>query len=74
MLRKKLEINTAGGGGVVDTNPKPEPIDLAPCVPVLGKLPDQSDGGDVFDPLSLRVRDPEPQHPGLSFLAAYCFE
>ena len=61
----------AWGGSVVDSNPESEPVRLTPCVLILRKLPDKSDGRDVLNPSAIWIRDSVPQHPGFSFLASY---
>jgi hypothetical protein len=50
MLRKKIKMNAARQGAVVNLDGQCEPVPLAPCVLILRKFPDKSDGHDVLDP------------------------
>ena len=58
-------------GNLGTARTKTEPVRLTPCVLILRKLPDKSDGRNVLDSSTVWIRDPVPQHPGFSFLASY---
>ena len=74
LLRQEAEPDAPRSGVIVDADQDSEPVHFAPCVPILRKIPDKSDGRCVLDPFSVRVRDPVSEHPGLSFLAPYFLE
>ncbi len=74
MLRKKQELNAAGGGGIIDSDSQAQSVHFEPGILVLRKFHNKSDGQGVLDSSSFSACDPEPQHPGRSFLAAYFFQ
>jgi hypothetical protein len=63
MLRKGIEPDAARSGVVVDADHNSEPVDFTPCVLILWKFLDKSDGRSVFDPPSVRTRNPVSEHP-----------
>jgi hypothetical protein len=71
MLRQGVEPDAARRRGIVDSDQDSEPVHFTPCVLVLWKFPDKSNGSVVFNPPPVRSRYPVSEHPGFSFLAAY---
>ena len=64
VLRKPVEPDALEGRDRVDAKGHGKPVRLAPRGALAWKIPHESDGQVVLHPPAVRVRDPEPQHPG----------